>query len=91
MFNLTQIIMKRNFFGAGAVFFLALISLTLFSGYEKSSVSELINANVEALAIDEEDIIRSCDDYCRNASEYVCDLLLSNGGHIYCFDMASWM
>ena len=45
--------MKKNLLLAGAMLLLAVAAVTGFAAYEKSNVSDLLDANVEALALNE--------------------------------------
>ena len=45
--------MKKKLLLAGAMLLLAVASVTGFAAYEKSNVSDLLDANVEALALNE--------------------------------------
>lgn len=48
-------VVKKKLFLAGVVALMAAAAVTGYNAYGKSNVSELINANVEALAHDEND------------------------------------
>ena len=45
--------MKKKLLLAGAMLLLAVADVTGFAAYEKSNVSDLLDANVEALALNE--------------------------------------
>ena len=45
--------MKKKLLLAGAMLLLAVAAVTGFAAYEKSNVSDLLDANVEALALNE--------------------------------------
>ena len=47
--------MKKKLLLAGAMLLLAVAAVTGFAAYEKSNVSDLLDANVEALALNETD------------------------------------
>lgn len=53
--NLIFTIMKKKLLLAGAVALMAAAAVTGYSVYNKTNVSDLLNANVEALAHDESD------------------------------------
>ena len=54
--------MTKKLFLAGATLLLAVAAVTGLAAYDKSSMSELMNANVEALARNEENI--NCSTTC---------------------------
>ena len=54
--------MKKKLLLAGATLLLAAAAVTGLAAYDKSSMSELMNANVEALARNEENI--NCSTTC---------------------------
>ena len=73
--------MKKKLLLAGATLLLAAAAVTGFAAYEKSSMSELMNANVEALADNEGGETVKC--YCKTrvTRPNVCTVQGSGG---YC-------
>ena len=67
--------MKKKLLLAGATLLLAAAAVTGFAAYEKSNVSDLLDANVEALATGEQ----------QGLMKYVCEYLGCCGGEKKCF------
>ena len=67
--------MKNKLLLAGATLLLAAAAVTGFAAYEKSNVSDLLDANVEALATGEQ----------QGLMKYVCEYLGCCGGEKKCF------
>ena len=67
--------MKKKLLLAGATLLLAAAAVTGFASYEKSDVSDLLDANVEALATGEQ----------QGLMKYVCEYLGCCGGEKKCF------
>lgn len=67
--------MKKKLLLAGATLLLAAAAVTGFAAYDKSNVSDLLDANVEALATGEQ----------QGLMKYVCEYLGCCGGEKKCF------
>ena len=67
--------MKKKLLLAGATLLLATAAVTGFAAYDKSNVSDLLDANVEALATGEQ----------QGLMKYVCEYLGCCGGEKKCF------
>ena len=67
--------MKNKLLLAGATLLLAAAAVTGFAAYDKSNVSDLLDANVEALATGEQ----------QGLMKYVCEYLGCCGGEKKCF------
>ena len=65
--------MKKKLLLAGAALLLAAAAVTGYSAYEESNISELFNANVEALT--QQEVNPDCPNGCQ-----------ANGDGCYCYD-----
>ena len=58
---------------------------------QKNEMSDIMLANIEALAESEFDPIASCNLWCKYDPEYICILYTNVGINIYCYGMKPWL
>ena len=83
--------MKKKFLST------TILLMAVFSGYygyknnHTEGTSDLQLYNIEALALDAEQVTNLCYMYCSYYHDTICYLELSNGTMVYCDEARAWM